>query len=192
MGSCTVAGCETNARINGLCPKHASRMRRRGTTDLERHAHAPPEERFWRKVEKAGPDECWRWTAGGHKVYGSFMLGGRGSRRMLAHRYSYELHHGPIPEGMVVMHSCDNPLCVNPAHLRTGSLKDNAQDMKAKGRGRYVSWPGEANGNAVLNEDMVRVIRASKLPPRRLAAALGISEGSVHDVLKGRRWTHLK
>ena len=88
------------------------------------------EKRFWAKVAKPGPDECWLWlgfrsTTG----YGQIGLGGKGSRKILAHRYSYELRHGPIPNGLIVRHSCHNSSCVNPAHLLTGTAKDNTQDM---------------------------------------------------------------
>lgn len=90
--------------------------------------------RFWEKVDQRGPDECWLWTAGCFTDgYGSFRLGGRSLR---AHRVSYEVSTGPIPEGLVVMHSCDTPLCVNPAHLSVGTVGDNSRDMVSKKRHR--------------------------------------------------------
>lgn len=88
-------------------------------------------ERFWEKVNKSG--ECWTWTACTHHQwgYGHFRAGGK---LVTAHRYSWELHNGPIPPGMRVCHRCDNPPCVRPAHLFLGTDADNAHDMIAKGR----------------------------------------------------------
>lgn len=82
------------------------------------------EERFWAKVEKAGPEDCWEWRAGKNtKGYGRFYLGGK--RHIFAHRYSYELLVGPIPEGLVTDHLCRNPGCVNPAHLEPVTNREN-------------------------------------------------------------------
>lgn len=97
-----------------------------------------PEDRFWAKVSKS--DGCWEWTAGlRHGGYGSFYVAIDGlGRNVAAHRYSYEMHHGPIPEGAEIMHSCDNPRCVNPAHLSAGTHAQNMQDMGAKRRNTLV------------------------------------------------------
>jgi hypothetical protein len=91
------------------------------------------EARFWEKVEKRGDDDCWGWK--GHLRWDGYGRFRHMTKAVFAHRYSYELHHGQIPEGMSVMHVCDNPICTNPKHLRLGTHAENMADMKAKGRG---------------------------------------------------------
>lgn len=87
-------------------------------------------QRFWNKVEKT--DGCWLWTASTFTDgYGKFKFDGKNRR---AHRMSWIMENGEIPDGMVVLHSCDTPLCVNPAHLSLGTPKDNTQDMIKKNR----------------------------------------------------------
>lgn len=99
----------------------------------------PVEERFWEKVNKT--DTCWLWT-GGHNgqnakrkwPYGMLSKGGSTNEHHRAHVFSYELHVGPVPEGVCVLHKCDNTLCVNPDHLFLGTNEDNTADMMEKGR----------------------------------------------------------
>ena len=101
--------------------------------------------RFWSKVDKCGSanhPNCWLWTAAKNKKgYGTIQMGSQrdGTRRpRMAHRVVWEMLNGPIPQGMLVLHHCDNPACVNPAHLWLGTAKDNSQDMIAKHR--HGSW----------------------------------------------------
>jgi hypothetical protein len=109
-------------------------------------------ERFWAKVDKTG--DCWTWCGALDKHgYGAAW---DGSRVLGAHRLSYELTHGSIGSSRVlVMHRCDNPPCVNPAHLMLGSHKDNTRDAMAKGRLAC----GERSGTAKLTRDVVIAIR---------------------------------
>lgn len=191
MAECYIDGCGGRALYHGLCNKHRLRLLQAGTTDPGPKAHGTLEERFWRKVEKT--DGCWNWIGGKRpNGYGQIQQGGKGSPTMSAHRASYTIHNGPVPEGKVIMHTCDNRGCVNPAHLIVGTYRDNMQDMHQKGRAKPGRCLGEASGKAKLTDEMVRFIRAN---PQRghkdLADELGVKPNTVRGVRIGRTWTHI-
>lgn len=166
-------------------------------------------ERFWSKVDRGGPDDCWLWTAKAkcHGGYGAINYGGRGSPRLRAHRVAYELTFGPIPEGLVACHRCDVPRCCNPAHLFLGTKADNTHDMMAKGRMKKppvhrgddhplrrnpaARRPGESNGNARHTSEKIAKIWADPLGTRAAARKYGVSTGLVLDVRNSRTWRHL-
>lgn len=143
-------------------------------------------ERFWDKVAVAEPDECWLWTAGKNgKGYGFFWFDGRG---VAAHRFSYELTFGPVPEGLVIRHKeCDNPPCVNPRHLMPGTVKQNKDDETGKMRHLF----GERHHFTPLSEADVIAMRAEHVEgarPFELAARYRISKQAVIKILKGESW----
>lgn len=92
--------------------------------------------RFWAKVQRDGPDECWPWFGEkNNQGYGRFILWhGRSRTRILTHRLSLQLAGAAVPDDAKVLHRCDNPPCVNPAHLRVGTQSDNMRDALKKGR----------------------------------------------------------
>lgn len=130
------------------------------------------------------PDCCWVWRRGksGLMGYGKF-------RGLKAHRVAWERAHGPIPAGLFVCHRCDNPPCVNPAHLFLASHAENMADMVAKGR--QFDQRGEGNPNAILSKEQVaRLRRAASLGAsvRELARRYGISKTQTHRIITRQRW----
>jgi hypothetical protein len=130
---CTVSDCAGKHAARGYCRKHLDRFKRHGNVLGKNPRDQPETVRFWLHVNTA--DDCWLWNDGRRPdAYGSFH---RDDGKMVgAHRFSYELANGPIPAGLHVLHSCDNPPCVNPAHLSVGTRLDNMRDMIRKGRAR--------------------------------------------------------
>lgn len=133
---CTVEDCSRRSRRKGLCAKHDERLRRTGNLSARTDLTVP--DKFWQRVQIGEPDECWPWRGPiqtGKHGYGFFFLTEVPKpTRILAHRFAYMLATGEDVRGWVVMHSCDNPPCVNPNHLKRGTQKDNVADMDAKGR----------------------------------------------------------
>lgn len=147
----------------------------------------PREEMFWDLVRK----DCWNWV-------GSRRWDGYGrltwhTKQTMAHRVSWELANGPIPEGMCVLHACDNTACVNPAHLRLGTQEENMAEKYRKRRHTF----GEKNWCAKLTEGQVLEIRATYKSEGRksnrdeLAKKYGVSPHMIWKVATGRNWKHL-
>lgn len=143
-----------------------------------------PVGKYWAKVER-GPG-CWLWRGPTSHGYGRVRF--QGNFRF-AHRVAFELATGIDPHGSVVMHSCDNPLCVNPDHLTLGTQTQNIADMDAKGRRRAAK--GERNGSARLTEDQVRAIRSDGRSADVIAEGYPVTVSGIHAIRNGRTWKHL-
>jgi hypothetical protein len=148
-------------------------------------------DRFWPKVDRgAGPDACWPWTASTTHGYG--QIGVPGTRPHKAHRVAWELTNGPIPDGLLVCHRCDNPPCCNPAHLFLGTNADNMRDMVAKGRAGSRTAAGDLNPKARLTPEQVQEIRAAIASGEKfseLARRMGVSWTAVGNIAKGKTWS---
>lgn len=145
-------------------------------------------ERFMKYVSES-ENGCWEWL--GFKMssgYGRFSQSGRNSSQPteLAHRASYRIFKGG-PSGLDVMHSCDNPCCVNPAHLSLGTRTDNMRDAKNKGRNAH----GESHGRSKLSLVDVNKIRAETgLFQRELAQLFNVSQATISSIKNGRKWAN--
>ena len=140
--------------------------------------------RYPRGYEIDNETGCWEWLGScNRRGYGRWYEGGE----VLAHRYFYEQHVGPIPEGMCVCHRCDNPKCVNPDHLFLGTHRDNMEDCVRKGR----QATGERNGQAKLTTAMVREIReraAHGESGSSLGRSYGVRQTSIWKIVNGQHW----
>jgi len=166
--------------------------------------------RFLSKVCKGKPDECWEWMAGKqNNGYGIFLLGSRldGSRHSFyAHRVAWTIANGPIPPGMCICHTCDNPACCNPAHEFRGSHADNMADAAKKGRtargdkhGRYThpeqTARGEQHGQAKRTKREILAIRDEyahgDISQHALGRKWNMSVGEIHNIVRRKNWTHI-
>lgn len=121
--------------------------------------------------------------------YGKFVFNGS---QYAAHRFSYTLYKGTIPDNFCVCHKCDNPSCVNPDHLFVGTYRDNVLDCKSKGRLNRVGAKGERQHKAKLTEDAVKKIRTRFMSERKMAKHFGVVRSVIQDVLSGKSWKHVK
>ena len=148
----------------------------------------PIADRFWPKVDKRGPDECWPWkgadVGNGYGVMGS----GGHTGTILAHRVSWKIHFGEIPEGLCVCHKCDNRACCNPAHFFLGTYADNLKDMRDKGRGTH----GEVHPNSKMTQARVDFVRSEyakgTISMDQLAKANGVSQTLISHIIHNKIW----
>ena len=144
----------------------------------------PVKERFERKF-RVTPG-CWIWMDAKRGGYGRFRVG---DSKVTASRYSYELYVGPIPEGMDILHRCDNPSCVNPDHLLPGTHDENMLDMVEKGRNSKNR--GESNSKAKLTAEQVLEIRADTRSQGVIAKQYGVGQALIWKIKHRTLWRHV-
>lgn len=145
--------------------------------------------RFWKYVEKT--NDCWLWT--GAKTHGGYGVLNNGAKVIRAHRLSYQIHRGDFSPDLDILHKCDNPSCVNPDHLSTGTAKDNVADMFQKGRGYVVGGAsGEKHPGAKLTQSQVDAIRSEYIPHvmsfQKLADKYGVSKRAIQFIVHRKQW----
>jgi len=151
--------------------------------------------RFWAKVDIT--PGCWEWRAAKNKQDGYGVLSRGDGKLIYAHRLSWLLHSGPLPDGMCICHKCDNPTCVNPDHLFLGTPGANTRDMIEKGRSRLRThgFFGETSGNVKLNAEQVLEIRRKAATEKRCMARLArefdVSPSQIHRIVTREAWPHL-
>lgn len=146
----------------------------------------PFEKKFWAKVQKT--ETCWLWTGTvNNKGYGETRYEGRFA---LSHRVSFIIHKGPIPEGMVVRHRCDNPPCLNPKHLELGTIAENTKDKIMKQR----QAQGTTQGHAKFTEQTLREakrLRSDGWTYLELERHFNISRQTISKAVRGETWRHV-
>jgi hypothetical protein len=191
IGHCSVADCGRAILARGLCGKHYQRVAAHGSADARpvhnKGRNAAPAT-FWAQTASCG--NCIEWTSYRNKLgYGRLAV----NRKVTyAHRHAWTLANGAIPDGLCVLHKCDNPPCCNPSHLFLGTKRDNAQDMIRKGRDRRCR--GIANHKAKLSEYSVRDIRdeyARGASQASLARIYGVNYRNIHAIVHRITWTHI-
>jgi len=142
----------------------------------------PAEKRFFNFVEQIPFHTCWEWTGAIIPVgYGLFW---NGKAMEYAHRYSYRLHNGEIAKGNVILHSCDNPSCVNPAHLCQGTQLENQQDCKAKGR--LGNRGKERKLTDVTVEQIIKLYKLKVFKQNQLAEMFGVTQATISYIINGK------
>lgn len=141
--------------------------------------------RFRSHVDIRSAEECWPWKRARSNGYGRFSVGGRRGRLAIASRVAYEIHNGSLALGLEVLHSCDNPPCCNPAHLKAGTQSQNLAEMVQRGR----------SPKQKLTARQIRAIRSARTGGARvidLAAKYGVTPSNVSQITTGRTWKHLE
>ena len=163
--------------------------------------HKPLIQNFWDKVIKT--DKCWKWKGKpGHHGYGRIRCL---DKDYAAHRLSWEIHYGSIPEGFCVCHKCDNPPCTNPKHLFLGTHTDNQHDCYLKKRrayseknGKYTrpdrTPVGEKHGRAKLKESDIKKIRSlkNKISQTAIAHIFNTPQTNISLILNNKAWKHIQ
>ena len=190
MGKCIAPKCGRQAH-GSECSGHRRRRERTGSwgdtpiQDIRPRGLTLSEALTWYGWEVL-PSGCWAWSGQRNdEGYGQFFYKGRMVR---AHRVAYETFNGEIPAGLMVRHECDNPPCVNPAHLVTGTNLENMQDKVARNR----QATGESNPKAKMTEAQVACIKGSSDTHASLARRFGVGENAIRKIRSGQTWGWVK
>ena len=193
MKLCAIDGCFRKYKGNGFCELHNNRWKKSGDP-LKRYSIDKPDsydiDRFYSKTILNEKTRCLEWI--GSKIpkgYGQFRFNGK-SRR--AHRFIYEFHHGVIPDGMLVLHKCDNPSCCEISHLFLGTNDENMKDMVNKGR----SWKpkGELSPFTKLTDAIVKEIKKdifAGMINKEIQEKYDVSQTVVSLIKNNKTWTHV-
>lgn len=190
--NCSVIDCDSKSRVYGMCGKHHMRVKRYGNpyTVLRVPNDTPICDRFWDKVAiTSNPECCWEWTASLNKAgYGTIAVGDTVKR---AHRVAWFLTHGCWPT-QLVLHSCDNPRCVNPQHLREGTAYENTHDMISRGRHSY-RYGKDAGSAKLIDEKVLQINRLLKrgVLQKDIADLYNVGDTTVCNIKYGNTWKHL-
>lgn len=190
--TCSAQDCDRAVGPHGArgwCPKHYKRWKANGTVDVTRFARrgATDEERLLKYLSTVDADSCWEWQ--GHRTRGGYGTVSGTSSPRVASRVAYETWIGPIPDGMVICHSCDNPPCCNPAHLFVGTSRENTEDMLNKRRGIH----GERHHWHRLTDEEVHTIRFlanQGFQQRPIARMIGCSQSQVSNIVRRSQRAH--
>lgn len=180
---CAFDKCERDAVCKSYCDKHYRRVLRRGDVNdygSRKVAEGDAIERFHQKYE-INESGCWMWTGGTRPNSKGVPYPRHWTddfKSISAHRFSFELVHGAIPQGMYVCHKCDTPLCVNPDHLFLGSHQDNMRDMVAKQRS-FVGRGEDKKGRAKLTNQQADQIRKMSMSHTKIGAMFGVSATTI-------------
>ncbi len=178
---CKLCGKPSVARE--LCNKHYRAFMAYGDPIESKNLRGVPFNRRYTVDPQSG---CWVWI-GSTNQDGYGLWSAHGEKR--AHRASFVLHHGVIPKGMHVLHTCDNPGCVNPDHLRLGTHQDNMADLRKKGRAYGAA--GETNKAAKLTERQAIQIMSDSRSCGVIATEYGVSSATIDNIRNGKTWAHI-
>ena len=181
---CIVAGCERVSSGDTYCRGHLRKFKLYGNAEVSRRIDPNNPISFWARVTLTADDSrCWVWRgAKDNRGYGRINVRGT----LLAHRYAWLLVKGRTADGLL-LHSCDNPSCVNPNHLREGTMQDNVDDAYSRNRMPV----GERHYRALCTDEQVREIRRrfhDKEPNKRIATSLNLPYAVVAHITSGRKY----